>query len=239
MAAAAREHETTADVEPKYQESEDVVLATAPPIPSATYYPDGVGMKSRPYETSEGRPYPHLEEEKVVYHSEKNQGTYPSSSVPRFSDVTVSVGFSKEKEALAVHREALTSKEIRRWEERRAFFEGTEHPDPDVYKWDRKYADMKDLRVTTPFSEKEICSLARWQMGCYAQLRDKCYAEYLYIPEDLRYWCYACRKRPSRDVTLAKCAACDNVYMCMDHRIFPDCLHNFYYNPIPICCRHS
>eukprot|EP00971_Amphidinium_carterae_P201435 3997026-Amphidinium_carterae.1 len=25
----------------------------------------------------------------------------------------------------------------------------------------------------------------------------------------------------------------------MEHRIFPDCLHNFYDRPITICCRHS
>eukprot|EP00971_Amphidinium_carterae_P326002 6456601-Amphidinium_carterae.1 len=58
------------------------VIATMPGVP----YPDWHGMKSRPYEPDEDRPYPMLEQHRVVYRSEIGQGSYPLSCVPVFSD---------------------------------------------------------------------------------------------------------------------------------------------------------
>eukprot|EP00971_Amphidinium_carterae_P257020 5102622-Amphidinium_carterae.2 len=48
MAPAAGEHETTTEPESTVQETVDVVLTTAPPVPVGTNYPDVHGMKSRP-----------------------------------------------------------------------------------------------------------------------------------------------------------------------------------------------
>eukprot|EP00971_Amphidinium_carterae_P304798 6056945-Amphidinium_carterae.1 len=75
---------------------------------------------------------------------------------------------------------------------------------------------MKDLKDKTPFDINKRCSRVRWVTGANCKLREYCYPEYNVIPRDLPYWCYVCLKGPGRDVSLARCAACD-VFMCMDH----------------------
>eukprot|EP00971_Amphidinium_carterae_P203218 4032904-Amphidinium_carterae.1 len=74
----------------------------------------------------------------------------------------------------------------------------------------------------TPFDIRKRCSRLRWVTGTTHELREYCYEEVKDPPEGLHYWCYACGKAPGRDVKLARCAACDDVFMCMEHRIFPD-----------------
>eukprot|EP00971_Amphidinium_carterae_P226269 4488172-Amphidinium_carterae.2 len=64
----------------------------------------------------------------------------------------------------------------------------------------------------------------------------RCYDSYAHIP-NIRYWCYVCKKGPEASVQLNKCAACDNVYMCQEHRIFLDCIPTGH--GIAICCRHT
>eukprot|EP00971_Amphidinium_carterae_P282568 5609810-Amphidinium_carterae.4 len=208
-------------------------------------------MRSRPYPYTENRPYPHLEKDKVIYQSEKGRGTYPFSVVPRFSDVIKYEGFpvtptpptvdpkDKPVHKPEVWRKAYTSKLIRQHEERRAFFERTKLPNAEAYPWDEKYANMKDLGDKTPFEIGRACSRTRWVTGANCKLREHCYPEYTVVPGDLHYWCYVCLRGPGRDVSLARCAACSNVFMCMEHRIFPDCMHNFFDKQITICCRHS
>eukprot|EP00971_Amphidinium_carterae_P171247 3394375-Amphidinium_carterae.1 len=207
MAPAAGEGETTIEEESVAQETVDVIMTTAPPVPGGTLYPDPVGMKSRPYAITKDRPYPNLE--KV------------------------------EKVGWSVDWKALASKENRRWEERRVFCERTKYRNPDEYPWGKYFAKMDDLKHLTPFRQGDKCSLARWQIGAYSYLRDHCYRKHTQCTDNLRYWCYVCLKGPTRDGDLARCAACDKVFMCMEHRIFPDCMHNFGDKRITICCRHS
>eukprot|EP00971_Amphidinium_carterae_P038661 760115-Amphidinium_carterae.2 len=145
----------------------------------------------------------------------------------------------EDETTVEIHWKAIASKEIRRWQERKAFFERTKLPNPDAYPWHEDCANMEDLRDMAPFEIGNVCSRARWQLGTRGWLRDYCYQEYTTTQAGLRYWCYVCLKGGGRDVPLARCAACDNVFMCMEHRIFPDCMHNFYDNRITICCRHS
>eukprot|EP00971_Amphidinium_carterae_P296394 5887916-Amphidinium_carterae.1 len=92
--------------------------------PRGVPYPDPKGMKSRPYDPDEGRLYPHLEENRVEYRSEN--GTYPKSCIPRFCDVLNDDGAS-----FPVSKLYLVTRERRRYQERRAFFEGTLYRDPD------------------------------------------------------------------------------------------------------------
>eukprot|EP00971_Amphidinium_carterae_P307133 6103931-Amphidinium_carterae.1 len=89
-------------------------------------YPDSRGMKSRPYEPDGRRPYPALEEYIVVYRSEMGNGSYPLSCVPVLSDVLGDPdGFPKDLTW-------LRTREIRRRQERKVFFQGTGYRDPDV-----------------------------------------------------------------------------------------------------------
>eukprot|EP00971_Amphidinium_carterae_P174466 3458586-Amphidinium_carterae.2 len=219
--------------------------------PDQTYCPDPREMRSKPYPITAGRPYPHLVEGKVIYQSEKGKGTYPFSCVPRFSDVIEYEGFpvtptppSVDPKDKPVHkpevwRKAHASKLIRQHEERRAFFHRTKLPNKEAYPWEEQYANMKDLDNKRPFDLKQRCSRVKWTVGADNALRDYCYEEVKEPPEGLHYWCYACGKAPSRDLLLARCALCGDVFMCMEHRIFPDCMHTFYNKQITICCRHS
>eukprot|EP00971_Amphidinium_carterae_P172104 3412278-Amphidinium_carterae.1 len=240
-----QQEETTA------YEHEEITVPYVPPVPVRTFHPKSGGMRSKPYIVTKGRPYPHLEEDKVIYQSEQGDGTYPFSCVPIFSDVIEYEGFPLTPTPPSVHwkdkpvhkpkvwNEAYASKLIRQHEERRAFFEWSELPNPEVYPWDKEDANMDDLKDGTPFDIKTKCSRTRWTIGATDALRKYCYEEIKVRPEGLRYWCYACGKTPGRDTPMARCALCGNVFMCMDHRIFPDCLHNFPERPITICCRHS
>eukprot|EP00971_Amphidinium_carterae_P086200 1705450-Amphidinium_carterae.2 len=217
-----------------------------------TYYPDPRGMRSKPYPVTQERPHPHLEKDKVVYKSEKGRGTYPFSCVPRFSDVIKYEGFpvtptppwvdpkGKPVHKPEVWRKAYASKLIRQHEERRAFFERTSLPNAEAYPHPPECENMKDLSDMTPFDIKKRCSLAKWVMGANSLLQEYCYQEIKAPEEGLHYWCYICGKAPSRDVSLARCAACSNVFMCMEHRIFPDCVYRLPGNKqITMCCRHS
>eukprot|EP00971_Amphidinium_carterae_P304580 6052523-Amphidinium_carterae.2 len=216
-----------------------------------TYYPDPIGMRSKPYLITKGHPYPHLEKEKVIYKSEPGRGSYPLSCIPRFSDVIKYEGFPEtptppwvKPEDKPVHRpevwrKAYASKLVRQCEERRAFFEWTKLPNPEVYPHPIECEDMNDLRDMTPFDIEKVCSRARWTMGTTNLLREYCYEQIKAPPEGLHYWCYVCGKGPSIEVSLARCAACGNVFMCMKHRIFLACMRGRTDKPITICCRHS
>eukprot|EP00971_Amphidinium_carterae_P176496 3499328-Amphidinium_carterae.3 len=145
------------------QEIVEEVTSMVPPVPVRTYYPDPIGMRSRPYPVTEGRPYPQLEEGKEIYQSEQGRGTYPFSIVPRFSDVIKYEGFpvtptppwvdpkDKPVHKPEVWRKAYASKLIRQHEERRAFFERTTLPNPEAYPWAEWHANMKDGHDMTPF----------------------------------------------------------------------------------------
>eukprot|EP00971_Amphidinium_carterae_P336577 6473014-Amphidinium_carterae.1 len=78
---------------PTAQGTDDGKASNVPFSSMQSYYPDPKGMRSRPYPITKGRPYPELEEGKVVYRSEKGRGTYPFSIVQRFSDVIEYEGF--------------------------------------------------------------------------------------------------------------------------------------------------
>eukprot|EP00971_Amphidinium_carterae_P322302 6405827-Amphidinium_carterae.4 len=214
-----------------------------------TYYPDPVCMRSRPYPYTENRPYPHLEKNKVIYKSERGQ--YPFSVVPRFPDVIKWEGFPEtptppwvKPEDKPVHdpvawRKAYTSKLVRQHQERRAFFERTVLPNAEAYPHPKECEKMDDLKDMTPFDVKTKCSLARWVAGANSLLQEYCYEEIIAPEEGVHYWCYVCGKAPRRDLKLARCAACGIVFMCMNHRIFPDCFGGNPNRQITICCRHS
>eukprot|EP00971_Amphidinium_carterae_P326696 6457645-Amphidinium_carterae.1 len=82
-------------------------------------------MKSRPYDPDEGRPHPALKENVVEYRSEIGNGSYPLSCIPIFCDV--------EGDPRTFPKDTLwlQTRELRRYQERRAFFEGTSYSDPD------------------------------------------------------------------------------------------------------------
>eukprot|EP00971_Amphidinium_carterae_P068039 1346659-Amphidinium_carterae.3 len=94
--------------------------------PRGVPYPDPKGMKSRPYDPDEGRLYPLSEENRVKYRSETGNGTYPKSCIPRFCDV-----LDDDGTPFPVSKLYLVTREHRRYQERRAFFEGTLYRDPD------------------------------------------------------------------------------------------------------------
>eukprot|EP00971_Amphidinium_carterae_P281143 5582199-Amphidinium_carterae.3 len=192
------------------------VEITPPGVP----YPDTRGMKSRPYEPDEGRPYPALEEHIVVYRSEIGNGSYPLSSIPVFSDVTGDPnGFPKDKTW-------LQTREIRRFQERKAFFEETGYRNPDVIP--RRREDEFRDRPEPPWYT--------YGFRCYHDLMKICYDDPT-PSRSLRHWCYVCKKGPEATVQLNRCAACNNVYMCQEHRIFLDCIPTGH--GLSICCRHT
>eukprot|EP00971_Amphidinium_carterae_P135515 2684966-Amphidinium_carterae.1 len=180
-------------------------------------------MRSRPYDLLiGGRPYPQLVKDQVVYRSEKGNGTYPLSIVPRFSDVT------DRKPGRIRDDDWLRTREIRRAEERKALFEQTTFLRPDSYKWGdegEKLSYQPGIDITlTP------CPRWQWHVTCMHKMREACYPGPEGLPPDVR--CYVCNKGPDQLVELARCLACNNVYMCNEHRIFPDCIHSS--NAIPI-----
>eukprot|EP00971_Amphidinium_carterae_P305444 6069820-Amphidinium_carterae.1 len=72
---------------------------------------------------------------------------------------------------------------------------------------------------------------------CYYEMQMICYGDYTQSTPNLRNWCYVCKKGPDALVQLTKCAACNNVFTCREHRIFLDCIPTG--NGIAICCRHT
>eukprot|EP00971_Amphidinium_carterae_P010939 215855-Amphidinium_carterae.1 len=52
---------------------------------------------------------------------------------------------------------------------------------------------------------------------------EQCYGTFR-TSRECRYYCYVCKKGPEATVTLNWCAACNNVFMCREHRIFLDCI---------------
>eukprot|EP00971_Amphidinium_carterae_P163283 3237305-Amphidinium_carterae.2 len=72
---------------------------------------------------------------------------------------------------------------------------------------------------------------------CYYEMQMICYADYTQRSPHLRNWCYVCKKGPDTRVQIIKWAACNNVFMCREHRIFLDCIPTG--NGIAICCRHT
>eukprot|EP00971_Amphidinium_carterae_P077951 1542051-Amphidinium_carterae.3 len=195
---------------------EQDTMAAASTVPEVPL-PDPVGMKSRPYDLTRGRPYPHLEEHRVVYRSEKGNGTYPLWSVPRFSDVIDDDMISQ------VGRSTwLRTREIRRAEERKALFEETPFLSPDAYEWKGKgemlpYQHGINVTVTA-------CSVSQWVVHCYSEMQKVCYPGQ--VSPNLRNWCYVCHNGPAQRVQLVRCLLCDNVFMCKKHRIFPDLIHS-------------
>eukprot|EP00971_Amphidinium_carterae_P250114 4965153-Amphidinium_carterae.1 len=71
---------------------------------------------------------------------------------------------------------------------------------------------MNDLKDMTPFDINRRCSRLTWVVGARHALREYCYEEITDPPEGLHYWCYVCGKAPDRDVSLARCALCGNVF---------------------------
>eukprot|EP00971_Amphidinium_carterae_P061896 1225881-Amphidinium_carterae.4 len=55
--------------------------------------------------------------------------------------------------------------------------------------------------------------------------------------QGLKHYCYVCKKGPDARVQLNRCAACSNVFMCKEHRIFLDCIPTGH--GLSICCRHT
>eukprot|EP00971_Amphidinium_carterae_P096203 1903732-Amphidinium_carterae.1 len=69
---------------------------------------------------------------------------------------------------------------------------------------------------------------------------EQCYGTFR-TSRECRYYCYVCKKGPEATVTLNRCAACNNVFMCREHRIFLDCIRGSIPtgHGISICCRHT
>eukprot|EP00971_Amphidinium_carterae_P205460 4077488-Amphidinium_carterae.1 len=120
-------------------------------------------------------------------------------------------------------------------EERKALLEETQFLSPDAYKWGQQgeglpYRDGINIEETP-------CSRWQWHVDCYSKMQKACYTAQVWYSSDLRNWYYVCHKGPAHRVEVVRCLACDDVYMCREHRIFPDCIQSG--NAIPICCRHS
>eukprot|EP00971_Amphidinium_carterae_P011261 221550-Amphidinium_carterae.1 len=54
---------------------------------------------------------------------------------------------------------------------------------------------------------------------------------------NVRHYCYVCKRGQDAAVQLNKCAACNNVFLCREHRIFLDCFPTGH--GLSICCRHT
>eukprot|EP00971_Amphidinium_carterae_P185457 3682190-Amphidinium_carterae.1 len=175
--------------------------------PLGVPYPDIRGMKSRPYEPDGGRPYPALEENQVVYRSEIGNGSYPLSCIPIFDDVT------GDPNDYPHDKTWLVTRNMRRLQERKAFFEGTGYRNPDFVPT-CEVDEFRD-RPEPPWYD--------YQFRVYLEMMKICYDEPT-TTRTLRYHCYVCKKGPDAALQLNRCAACRNVYMCREHRIFLDCI---------------
>eukprot|EP00971_Amphidinium_carterae_P322300 6405827-Amphidinium_carterae.2 len=172
-----------------------------------------------------GRPYPRVEPDVRLYRSlqqdppyvffpsEKKQGYFPYSRVPRFIDSSWHYPIMRK---------------IRMAQEGEALYQLLPEANPDDYPWENMEDDLVGIRNQDP--TVGCVERWRWEEYCYEKLQAR---SHRYHGKDQH--CYVCKKRESYYQRLYCCIICDDVYMCRQHSIFPACI------PVmtPICCLHS